>query len=815
MFKDKIAFFILLVLFIVVNILNHIFCFHFMEKLHFFTNRFTSFHLDDIIISSIIFTTIYSILSYIKQKKYNRKLKSNEKILKVSLENLKNSLSDSTIEEYADKTLDLLFEVPFLNIENKGCIFLANNKTKTLEMIASKNIHECILRSCKNVEYGDCLCGQSAMSGKMIFKNKVDGNHHVSYDGMIDHGHYIVPIIDGELIGVLCLYLKNGHEQNNIEEIFLNNISNAIANTIKRKRVERELKESEDKFRKVTENTHEAIISIDENGKITFWNTGAEVIFGYHHSDIIGELFTTLLPNRYYSSNGDMYSWKFAKPNAEDYFILDDKTTELFGLCKDGYEVPLELTLTTWTIQDGRIYSVIIRDITERKRIEQELWDKAFTDSLTKLPNRSLLIDRLNQSIEQVKRTNNKCALLFIDLDRFKYVNDTFGHAAGDKLLIEASQRIVTCVRKMDTVARQGGDEFVVVLSNVSSYYNIELIAAKIISELTEPFIIKEQEVFISGSIGGAVFPDVAADQETLMKHADTAMYKAKDAGKNCFKFFTKDLDEETSRRIIVERELRQALENGEFYLKYQPIIDNIKGKVSSVEVLLRWNNPTLGSVSPVEFIPIAEEIGLMASLGNWVLETACIETRGWIQKHYDDCVASGGCDVEQCVPWIAVNVSVAQLEKDNFVTEIKNILSMTEYPHSCLHIEITESMVMKSVDKFIEISKQLKESGIHISIDDFGTGYSSLNYLKRLNASTLKIDRSFIKDIPEDTDDMEIVNAVIAMAHKLKLKVVAEGVETVEQLNFLKEVGCDRIQGYYYSKPLLLEDLKNYNMED
>ena len=432
----------------------------------------------------------------------------------------------------------------------------------------------------------------------------------------------------------------------------------------------------------------------------------------------------------------------------------------------------------------------------ERKTAEQCILEMATHDALTNLPNRRLLQDRIEQVIAHDHRNQTHIAVLFLDLDHFKNINDTLGHDTGDLLLQEVAKRLIACVRNDDTVARQGGDEFIIVIQT-SNVLDTGMVAQKILAELSQPFYIEKEELHIGGSIGIAVFPDDGIDAETLMKHSDVAMYHAKKNGRNNFQFFTKSLNKSAHERHSLGIDLRYALERNELILFYQPVVSMPSGKLDSIEVLLRWEHPKHKLISPQKFISLAEETGLIIPIGEWVIKTACEQIKTWQNKGYD-------------LPRLAINLSARQFRDSELVNKIKHTLDETGVAAQSITLEITESTLIDNVEKVVVTLNQLNKMGIQISIDDFGTGYSSLTYLKRFPINTLKIDRSFTQDITTNSSDDAIVAAIIAMAKSLKLNVVAEGIETSEQLNILMQKGCTRYQGYYFNKPLSTVDIEH-----
>jgi len=481
-----------------------------------------------------------------------------------------------------------------------------------------------------------------------------------------------------------------------------------------------------------------------------------------------------------------------------DEIIAGQPRTELIETArrKDGSDLPVEAHRHAQRVGYDWIIVAVVRDITKRAEAESRLQHMAHFDPLTGLLNRTLFRETLTKTLAQASAQGQTVAVLFMDLDHFKNVNDTYGHAVGDELLIQVSDRLIQCVRVRDAVGRLGGDEFALILMIPDGHRDAEAMAGQIQTALLEPFRVDGHEVTVTASIGIAMHPDDAADAETLLMYADTALHQAKQAGRDTFQFFTSAMNTEVWRRLELETALRQAVKNGEFVLHYQPKVDLAGGHVVGLEALLRWDRPGYGLVPPSEFIYALEDSGLIVEVGRWVIAAACEQIRAWIRR---------GIDPVQ----VSVNVSPRQFIKGDLQGDVLLALDTYEVPAHLLELELTETLMMTSTDNTIAALRNLKAVGVQISIDDFGTGYSSLAYLRRFPVDKLKIDLSFIRDVTHSPDDDSIVSAIIQMGHSLNLAVIAEGVETAPQLAFLRRHQCDQIQGYYFSRPLPLPALE------
>lgn len=560
------------------------------------------------------------------------------------------------------------------------------------------------------------------------------------------------------------------------------------------------LRESEDRFRTLTASSPVGVFQTDSEGQYMYVNTRWREITNIYDIHLTQEAWVkSLHPEERFNV---LNKWKDAVGQGAEfrleYRLLRDDGTEVNVIC---HAKPLH---DSGGLVTGYLGS--LSDISELKSVQNQLEQLALYDPLTKLANRHLFRNRLEKAIRNCGRTQAKLAILFLDIDHFKKINDTMGHDQGDELLRAIAHRLRFCTRPGDTVARMGGDEFTILVPEIQHVNEADAIARKVLDVLKVPIRLTGVEVIITTSIGITIGLDDADDANTLLKNADLAMYRAKAHGRDNYQFFSNEMNVELTRQLALEGELRQALQQNQFQLYFQPQIDLAENRLTGYEALLRWVHPQKGFIPPSEFIPVAEDSGLILPIGEWVLRTACEHIRLFREQGI---LPENG--------HVAVNLSPRQFHDPNLLTVIRDLLQTTGIQSRELEIEITESLLMANVESTIITLNELKDLGIILAIDDFGTGYSSLNYLKRLPIHILKVDRSFVMDIPHDEDDMEITAAVIAMAHKLGLKVVAEGVELAEQAEFLKENHCDFVQGYYYGKPMpvsaLYENVKNLQL--
>jgi len=541
----------------------------------------------------------------------------------------------------------------------------------------------------------------------------------------------------------------------------------------------------------IIDQIHDGIITTDLEGHIVNWNEGAEKLFGYSQSEVMGKHISLLyhqedmpvLKNDIRASllhtglyNGDMT------------FVKKDKDT-----------ISIALSLSTLKDEKGNATGIIgiNQDISRRKKAEDDLYHQVHHDALTGLPNRVLFYDRLEQGIIKAKRHSEVLALFFIDLDKFKHINDSLGHMTGDSVLKIVSKRLKDIIRKEDTVARLSGDEFTIIIEELKNPQDASILAEKILAILKEPIHIDNHTLYVSGSVGISMYPGDATDGHDLLKYADTAMYKAKEEGRNNFQFYSPEMTAIAMKRIVMKTCLRQAIDQAELLINYQPQINSCRNELIGLEALVRWQHPTMGLLSPDKFIPLAEDTGMIIEVDKWVMRTSMKQVSDWYKEGLKPGV-------------LALNLSVKQLESHDFIEVIKESIQAYDFKAEWLELEITEGQMMTKPEEVISKLEEINDLGVSISIDDFGTGYSSLSLLKRLPIHRLKIDQSFIQDIPDDEEDAAIVNAIIALARSLKLDLVAEGVETSEQKEFLVNSGCINMQGYYFSHPVSAEEMKD-----
>ncbi|WP_457743667.1 EAL domain-containing protein [Sulfurimonas sp.] len=549
----------------------------------------------------------------------------------------------------------------------------------------------------------------------------------------------------------------------------------------------------------IIENLSHEIYIIDSNTyKYLYVNKGACLALGYTKEELLN-LFIYDINKHLTPKIIEELKSKYKSLNRP--FLVN----QTLHTRKNGTSYHVQSYIQKISYESKEAYVIFDTDVTQNIQVTQLvqqqsvlLHHQANHDALTNLPNRTLFQDRLSQAIVKAKRNKSKFALLFLDLDHFKDINDSLGHQVGDAVLKEVSNRLSKTIRASDTLARLGGDEFTIILQNILNLNDVSIIANKIIEIIKKPITLSSNKLHITTSLGISIYPTHAKEQTNLIKYADTAMYKAKNKGRNNYLFYSVEMSAETFKRVVMENSLRVAIKEEQFSVYYQPQINTINNKLTGMEALVRWNHPTLGLVSPRDFIPIAEELGLIVDIDRIVMKQAMAQFYEWNKQKLNP-------------KTLSLNLSMKQLNEIDFINYLLKTMSTTSFKKEWLVLEVTETQVMKDPLTSIKKLNQINNYGIQISIDDFGTSYSSLSYLKKLPLSKLKIDQSFIKDIPSDEEDMAITKAIIALAKSLNLGLIAEGVETQKQKEFLLANGCECIQGYLYSKPLPVKEMKNY----
>ncbi len=718
------------------------------------------------------------------------RLHSRQQIILNSL--LRIGLINIPLDKKLELALEEILATPWLPLLSKGGIFLVEKEPNVLVLKVHKHLPTALLRTCARVRFGWCLCGRAAAKRHIVSASRVDDRHDTTYEGMMPHGHYNVPILsEGKVLGVIVLYLTEGHEGTPSEEEFLISVANTLAGIVEREKAEQALRQSEERYALAAQGANDGLWDWDLKRGAIYFSARWKAILG-EREDEIGdnpqEWFQRVHPADLGSLDRALKAhWAGEAAHFEhEYRILH----------KDGgYRWVLSRGLVVRD-EDGNPSRMAgsMTDITDRRLTEEQALYDALHDPLTGLPNRVLLLDRLRHAMERFSRyTQPGFAVLFLDLDRFKNVNDSLGHLMGDRLLLEAGRRLVACVRAPDTVARLGGDEFVVLLEEIGEVNDVIRLVERIQQDLSAPIRLGEHEVFTSASIGIVLGGGHYEQPEELLRDADTAMYRVKARGKAGYEVFDSAMHAHALSVLGLEKDLRHAVERQEFCVHYQPIVNLKDGRIAGFEALLRWRHPVRGLLSPLQFLEVAEETGLIIPIGQQLLHDVCRQLAYWRR----DIPAAANL-------WISVNLSSKQIAvRQDLVGMVRRALDEHHLDGACLRLEITESVMMEDMEAAVALLGQLHALGVQLSVDDFGTGYSSLRYLHRFPLQTLKIDRSFIHGEGSGLANSGITGTVVALAHALKLNVVAEGVETSEQLDRLRGLGCEYVQGYLFSRPL------------
>lgn len=754
------------------------------------------------------------------------------------------SLEEMTLEEVLGNVLDLLLSVPILSLKPMGGIWLVE-EDGVLSLKAHRGFPQGLLQACSSVPFGRCICGGTALSQKIEHRASVDGRHEVTYPEIREHGHYCVPLVyGGKTLGVINLYLEEGHPEDEKETEFLSSIAGILSGVIVRKQATGHVKYRLRLERAIARASGLIISGADEDITDALMVVGMAVSADRAYIFRITDQGRTMDCTHEWCASGvkhyiddlravdaSRFPWFMERLNsfftvrvADVEEMPTEAEAEKEECGREGIKAILLMPIKAksgdlcgflgfddtggkrpWSEDDIsmlRIVSEIFANHLERRKDEETIREMAYFDYLTGLPNRRFLLDRLGEDILRCKWKKRFFAVLFIDLDRFKYINDTFGHGFGDHVLKEIGTRLKSCLfegdtvarPEQDTVARIGGDEFTVLLNEINRPEDVVNVIKKLSSALSTPIRAEGQDVYVTASMGISIYPYDGQHPEELLSNADTAMYRAKEDGGNTYRIYRPVMNEKALKFLQLEGMMRKGLEKDEFILHYQPQVNLKTGAITGVEALVRWQAGSSEFISPMDFIPIAEETGLIVEIGERVLRKACEMGKK---------IMATGHRVT-----MAVNISSRQFRQTNFSSIVEKALKETGFDPSLLELELTESIIMENSEEIINKMEDLRKAGIRFSIDDFGTGFSSLGYLKRLPIAMLKIDRSFIQNITESIDDASIAIAIIRLAHSLKLVVIAEGVETREQLKFLKGLECDMMQGFLFSRPVSGKDV-------
>jgi len=718
---------------------------------------------------------IANILSHAVERK--RREESMRKLAEGMSATASQSFFESLVENLA-KTLDVDFAlVAKIDMDTPKI-------SKTVAVYAKGEIID-------NLEYDlDGTPCHNLMEGKLCYYPDSLQEHFPTDKMLVDmniNSYMGIPLFNsaGQILGLMVVMSNETLGEIDFAQSIIQVFSVRAALELERANDEEKLQKSEARHRNLVETTNDWIWEVNENAIYTYASPQVKDLLGYEPAEVLGKTPFDLMPRHEAERVTAIFSSITSKQ--EPFTALENTNQH-----KDGHLVVLETSGIPFYDGNGthRGYRGIDRDITARKEDEQRLEYLAHYDQLTKLANRALFFDRLDQALARARWHQHDVAVMFLDLDRFKVINDTLGHDTGDLVLKEVAERLLGLVRDGDTVARLGGDEFSIILVDIAALSDIPYLAQSILGALEKPLEIEGREFFVTTSIGISCHPDDGDNGKVLVANADIAMYHAKEQGRNNYQFYSSNMDDKAAERLALETRLRPALERGEFQLHYQPKVDLGSGQMCGMEALVRWQPPGDDLISPIKFIPLLEDTGMIVAVGEWILHTACAQTKAWHEAGFSKLRVS-------------VNLSPRQFKGQGLVEMVLRVLERTRLEPQYLELEITESILMEYQDQTTSALNQLNKLGVCITIDDFGTGYSSLSYLKQFPIKTLKIDHSFIQDIPDDAGDVALTQAIIAMARSLDINVVAEGVETVEQLKLLVDLQCNEMQGFYFSKPL------------
>lgn len=681
------------------------------------------------------------------------------------------SLKDTSLKEILQESIEIILSSPCIETEPMAGIFIAGKPDK-LVLAAHKNFPKESRKAWTKVPFSKCLCGQAAFPKEPVYVGQADCQHTIAYKGMMPHGHYCVPIVCGKKVfAVIVLCLKQGHQRKESEEVFLHAVSNTLAGVIMRW-------QREHRYHLVFKQAPCGIIVSDMEHNILDANNEALKILGYTYGEITGLSARDLIPPQ------DPGSVNPKENVPEAPFAIERRLQKKNG---DFISVQTALRQLQDFDPDGS-YMLMFHDTTKQKHAEKRIQYLAYFDELTGLPNQELLKDRVQKAMARAKRFSHKLGVMTVAVNRLKDINNTLGPLARDNLIQETAGRISNFLREADTVARTGEDEFMVLLENIELAEKVQTVAERLLQTLAEPFALSSAGIYPEISMGYTVFPDNSRDLDTLLKQSGMAMSEAQNGGANRVKGFMAEQEDRISREFFLEHELKRALENNELAIFYQPQVSLKDRRIIGMEALIRWHHPEKGLISPQDFIPLLEKTGLIVPVTRWLISTVCNQIRDWHKQGLSMAVS--------------VNLSAEHFDSLDLIKTTKEALDETGIDPHYLGMEITESTVMQDVSGASKILEELAGWGIKVSLDDFGKGYSSLSYLQRLAIDTIKIDRYFIYDIPENSQNITLANTIVTMAHNLGKEVLAEGVETEEQARILRELNCDYAQGFLFGRP-------------
>ncbi|WLD92473.1 EAL domain-containing protein [Alkalihalobacillus sp. AL-G] len=716
-----------------------------------------------------------------QQKEMEAQLKGQKRIFELIA-------TDTMLEEILEVTVKTLEG----HINDVLCtVHLYSKEKNVLQLATAPTINEEYAMQLSEMVLGENVsgCGKAAILKEPVVIEDIENDplcahlHHFFSEHKIN-AYWVMPILSSkeELLGIVTVYSLKQRIPSSGDERLIKMYTDLAVLAIEQRQTKQALKDSEARFRIINENMLDLIVTLDPKGKVNYVSPSYRKIFGKTAN--LGNSFLVHIHEDDRQNVMNSFQTMIVTKTKQD--------VECRYQHESGVYIVIEARAVPVLSDSNQVKQVVVvaRDITERKKTEETIKEMAYHDSLTGLPNRRKFQEDLDRMIEKCRHSNEVIGVLFLDMDRFKVINDSLGHAFGDRVLQVIASRLRDVLQDTGMVYRMSGDEFTVLMPCIHNTSTVVYLAQEILQIFEEPLLIDEHEFRISTSIGIALYPDDGEDAETLLVYSDMAMYRAKEKGRNSFQFYKPSINVNQYDRLVLENELHKAIENDEFILHYQPRLDVNTKEIIAVEALVRWNHPKWGTLSPGEFIPLAEETGLIVQIDNWVLECACKQNKEWQEKGFRPIR-------------IAVNFSARQFLQRQLAASICNVLTDTGMDGKWLEIEITESTLMKYEDSIIQSLDQLHQMGVRIAIDDFGTGYSSLSYLKKFQVHSLKIDQSFVKGIANGSDEAAISSAVIMLGHSMKMRVVAEGVESAEQFAFLKQQRCNEVQGFHFYRPM------------